>query len=246
MHEWGWWQYLRVGFAACLILGGPFLDLQVLRRLKANPTSAGRLWFYRACSASLVGFAVVSFVLMRGRGVWHFAPEVLAQAGVMGKVYSHVILQAMSVGFCAAIVMPGALSLFSRKFQAAYGKAYGKSDLAYLFPVGTEERRWWAILSLAAGICEELIVRGFYLQVATSELRMGLMQALVVTSAAFGLGHMYQGVGGMLKTGLVGLLLGCVAVATGGLLVPMVVHTLIDMQVLAVYRKRDEEVADGQ
>jgi hypothetical protein len=27
---------------------------------------------------------------------------------------------------------------------------------------------------------------------------------------------------------------------------PMPVHTLIDMQVLAVYRKRDEEVAYGQ
>jgi membrane protease YdiL (CAAX protease family) len=75
---------------------------------------------------------------------------------------------------------------------------------------------------------------------------MGLLLALVATSIAFGLEHLYQGVGGIAKTALVGLVLGCVAVVTGGLLVPMVLHTAIDMQVLAMYRIRDAEVPKRQ
>jgi len=143
-------------------------------------------------------------------------------------------------------LLPGVVCLFSPKHQAAYTKAYGKSDLSYLFPVGALERQWWVVLSFAAGVCEELIVRGFLLQVATGELRMGLLLALVATSIAFGLGHLYQGVGGIATTALVGLVLGCVAVVTGGLLVPMVLHTAIDMQVLAMYRRRDAEVPKSQ
>jgi membrane protease YdiL (CAAX protease family) len=237
MKVWGWWQILRVGCAAFLILVGPFLDLQVLRRLKTSPSAQGRLWFYRACSSFLLAFAAVSLVLMRGQGVWRLAPGVTERAGVLARTGPYWTMAALSMGFCAAVLTPGVVCLFSPKYQAAYTKALGKSDLSYLFPIGGMERQWWLVLSIAAGICEETIVRGFLLQVATEELRMGLLLALVVTSMAFGIGHLYQGVNGVVKTGLVGLMLACIAVVTHGLLVPMLVHAAIDMQVLAMYRR---------
>jgi len=99
MYGWGWWQVLRVGFAAILILVGPFLDLQVLRRLKASPSAEGRLWFYRACSGSLVGFAAVSCMLMRGAGIWRLVPGVMARASAVAHEGPWWTMATLSTGF---------------------------------------------------------------------------------------------------------------------------------------------------
>ena len=48
-------------------------------------------------------------------------------------------------------------------------------------------------------------------------------------SVAFGLGHSYQGAGGAVKTGLVGLAFGVLYVATGSIWVPIVAHIVLDV-----------------
>jgi membrane protease YdiL (CAAX protease family) len=54
----------------------------------------------------------------------------------------------------------------------------------------------------------------------------------VITAAVlFGLVHYYQGLPGILVTGFLGLVLCGLYVATGTLLVPIVVHALIDLRV---------------
>ena len=58
---------------------------------------------------------------------------------------------------------------------------------------------------------------------------VGPWPALAVTSAIFGLGHAYQGAGGVLKTGLVGVLFGLVTLLSGSLVPAMVLHAVIDI-----------------
>lgn len=87
--------------------------------------------------------------------------------------------------------------------------------------------RWWAtgLLSLAAGIGEELLFRG----VAQHGLGglAGPTTALVVTALLFGLAHALTPAYFVLTT-VAGLYLGGLYLATGNLLLPILVHFLYD------------------
>jgi membrane protease YdiL (CAAX protease family) len=85
----------------------------------------------------------------------------------------------------------------------------------------------FSALAITAGICEELLFRGFmiwYLQ-----HWMGLIQAALLSSALFGLGHAYQGVRGILTTGLVGAFMAGVYLLSGSIYLCMLIHVLMDL-----------------
>jgi membrane protease YdiL (CAAX protease family) len=57
---------------------------------------------------------------------------------------------------------------------------------------------------------------------------------VVVAAVAFGLAHAYQGVPGVVATGLLGGVMAAVYLQTGSLLLPVLLHTLIDLRFLLV------------
>ena len=57
---------------------------------------------------------------------------------------------------------------------------------------------------------------------------MPLWVAVVVSSVLFGIGHIYQSLDGVVKTAVIGLVLGLLSVATGSLLFPILVHIVLD------------------
>lgn len=69
---------------------------------------------------------------------------------------------------------------------------------------------------------------------------------LALSSLIFGLNHLYQGYRGVLGTTLVGVLLGMLYYQFGGLLVPMVVHALIDLRIIFILTpERLRTLAEG-
>ena len=52
---------------------------------------------------------------------------------------------------------------------------------------------------------------------------------MAISSIIFGLGHAYQEMAGIVKTGLVGLVLAILTVSSGSLFVAIVLHTTIDL-----------------
>ncbi len=101
---------------------------------------------------------------------------------------------------------------------------------AALLPATSSERRTWVAVALTAGICEELLFRGFLLfYFAHFFPALPQWGAIGISSATFGVAHAYQGGKGVLRTGLLGLVLAFVYVATGSLLPSMALHTLIDV-----------------
>lgn len=112
------------------------------------------------------------------------------------------------------------------------------AHVSRLLPRTLRELRWFFAVSVTAGVCEEVLYRGFliwYVAQVAIALRPGaeaiglIVVAVAGASLVFGWSHAYQGWRGMLATGVVGLSLGIVYVVTGSLLVPMIAHALIDV-----------------
>ena len=89
-----------------------------------------------------------------------------------------------------------------------------------------EELALFLKLSLTAGICEELLYRGYLIWYL--ERWIGPIPAVVAAALIFGFGHLYQGRRGMLTTALVGVVFGVVYRVSGSLYLGMVLHTLAD------------------
>lgn len=120
------------------------------------------------------------------------------------------------------------LRLVCRKpaFREKARKQIEDSGLSALIPLSPAERRAFIGLSLSAGICEELAYRGFLM--AYLSAYVPVFGAIAGSALLFGIGHAYQGPGGMLKTGLFGAALAGLYASSGSLLAVVVLHAAND------------------
>ena len=86
----------------------------------------------------------------------------------------------------------------------------------------------WAVVSVAAGICEELVYRG-YLQRQFWSLTKSLPLAFVLQSVVFGVGHIYQGWKPALVTASYGLVFGLVAAWRRSIIPGAIAHAVVDI-----------------
>lgn len=95
-------------------------------------------------------------------------------------------------------------------------------------PVGPVEIAAFALVSVTAGICEEILYRGWlvsFLGAASGSIWIGMVFAAVL----FGFGHAYQGRAGMIGTGILGVLFGGMFVLVQSLVPGEVIHASIDL-----------------
>lgn len=97
----------------------------------------------------------------------------------------------------------------------------------HLLPRTRRERAAFVGLSALAGVAEEFAYRGLCL-LFLERLTGSWTAAFVLTTLGFGLGHLYQGPGGVLRTSLAGAILAAPVVATGSLLPSVVAHFGLD------------------
>jgi membrane protease YdiL (CAAX protease family) len=81
-------------------------------------------------------------------------------------------------------------------------------------------------VSLTAGFCEELLFRGFLIWVLQPWL--GLWIAAALALALFALGHAYQGLEGVIRSGAVGLVFTAIVLVTHSLWPAIVLHAAVD------------------
>jgi len=134
------------------------------------------------------------------------------------------------VGFVAwtAALVVGGLAL-TAAFRVA-GTALGAREaplLRELLPRSGRERAAFAGLSLAAGAGEELAYRGYVIPVLAG--LMGPVAAAAVSSAVFGVLHVYQGPLGVARTAALGGLLAWGFLESGSLWPPIAAHAILDV-----------------
>jgi uncharacterized protein len=101
-------------------------------------------------------------------------------------------------------------------------------DFSALVPATARERLLWVAVAVSAGICEEIVFRGWLLSTLDGSLRLEGAALILAAAVLFGLAHSYQGITGMVLTGLAGLLFCGLYVATGSLLWPILLHIVVD------------------
>ena len=82
-------------------------------------------------------------------------------------------------------------------------------------------------VSVTAGVCEELLFRGFLLNELMAH--MPVYGAVIVSSLMFGLPHIYQGPIHVLRTACMGAFLAILYLVCDSIYVPIVMHVLFDM-----------------
>ena len=97
----------------------------------------------------------------------------------------------------------------------------------WLMPTTKKEARYfiWGV-SITAGICEELLFRGYLMHFLGQYLPT--YGVVLVSSLAFGLPHIYQGPIHVLRTALLGLVMALIYLATDSIFIPIVLHALLD------------------
>lgn len=112
-----------------------------------------------------------------------------------------------------------------------YYGVFETKDITYLLPRTTLEKMVWVILSISAGVTEEISFRGFVIT-RTTMLTGSVWPGMLLGSLSFGAGHLYQGVGGATVITIYGLLFALLFVARGSLMPCIIAHALQDILAL--------------
>ncbi len=102
------------------------------------------------------------------------------------------------------------------------------SNSGFLLPATTFESVLWVAVSMAAGVCEEFVFRG-YLQRQLWSLTRSLPTALFLQAIIFGAGHIYQGWKPALVTMIYGLIFGLLFAWRRSIMPGAGAHIIIDV-----------------
>ena len=230
-----------------LVLGEPVVGHVLHRRFEGRLRSepGARRSFYRRLLVLEWGLALLALV------VWLSAPGVDAgQVGlrwpqewpgpvaalVVVLVLLFVVVSTRALRSGALLEDPGPVARPGRvpPTQGRHAEPPGHSTVA-LLPRTAVERRLFTVVGVTAGVCEEWLYRGFFLAVVAALAGGPPTGVLVLVAAvAFGLAHAYQGVAGIVTTGVLGGVMAAVYLQTGSLLLPVLLHAVIDLRFVLV------------
>jgi membrane protease YdiL (CAAX protease family) len=220
---------LATAVAAALVLVQPWVGRRRYQRLLAHLAKepAARIRHYRR---GIIGeWATVGVLLVIGLLAGRTPASVGLTLGPHARTETAIVAEvAVVLGVSALLFRFGGRGIRDILRRQARG-------FEALLPRGRSEKQVFALLAVTAGVCEEVMFRAFgiaylhWLWPAASRPAV-----IVITAAAFGLVHLYQGPRGVVLTGVVGAYLAWLVLTTGSLLPAMAIHALLDLRILAL------------
>lgn len=101
-----------------------------------------------------------------------------------------------------------------------------------ILPANLEEFKHFLFVAFSAGVCEEIIFRGFFINyfLAINENNtLGNWLSVLIPAFLFAFGHMYQGGKAVAKIMIMAILFGWIYLLTQSLLLLMLIHFLVDV-----------------
>jgi len=222
--------------ALVLVILGPLTSPLERRFFQSNPSTRRKLAYYTINIALSWGLAVAAIAIygwpsLGDSGAWtDWLPFPAIARPVLGAIVA---------GYFALSLAPFVQSLRSAHRRGAYAAAYRRhaAEFPAILPANAVERATFVLVALTAGVCEEVLFRGFLIRfLHDGAPALPLAAALVVSSLVFGLNHLYQGRKGVLGTTIAGLGFGLLFLVTGSLIPAIIIHALVDLQMVYVLR----------
>ena len=200
-----------------LLVGWPLLSYVVMSssqdQLETQLLSRSLQIYLPTILIELLVLLLIIFVLRRGN-------ENLKTIGFVKFNLRNLLI---GIGFLGLAIL--FLHSINSLFQLSTSQT--QKDIFFLLPQTATDKFFWIIMSLVAGICEEAGFRGFVLTKLNFWIKNWWLTALI-SSIFFGLGHLYQGLGGVILTGIYGFLFCLVFIWRRSLFPGIVAHTLQD------------------
>lgn len=216
--------------AAYLGLVSPVLGRRIHRRLagkRATDASALATYYRRNVVRKWLWAmpVVLAFIVWPG-----LRPAHLGLSWPGGSLLAWSLLYVAVV----ALGLAGSAVVMSRRVHNGR-RVVGLRRLVAMAPRTRADQVWQLAAFVSASVVEEVVVRGLLL---AAGLAAGLpvLTVLLITSALFGLAHAYQGTGGVLLTGLLGLLFAYLVLVTGSLFLPIGLHLVVSLRAFVVLR----------
>lgn len=101
-------------------------------------------------------------------------------------------------------------------------------SIATMLPRGGLEVVLWIAVSISAGVCEELVFRGYFQKQFAAYTR-SVTAAVLLQGIVFGMGHAYQGFKQVIIISILGMLYGALAAWRRNLRANMIAHAWTDI-----------------
>ncbi|MFT3763300.1 MAG: CPBP family intramembrane metalloprotease [Pseudoxanthomonas sp.] len=226
---------LHAALVLFLILVFPVWDRRETRRLKAGPSPARRIRSYQKTIAWL--WAATLLLLATRPWIELNAPP--PGHGLDGHESLSVWL---SLPLLLGLFLPVVAAWKSPRSREAMRAQFASLD--FFLPQTAPERYWFAAVSVSAGICEEIIFRGFLIDYLVGlPFGLGVWPATFVAALVFGIDHGYQGWKGVIVTGFTALAFSGIFFVSGSLWLPIAIHILIDLRALLLSKVVQEQAA---
>ena len=235
---------LTLLLAAYTVLVEPFLRTNFYRNLKKTLTTDpnARLLYYRTQVLWEWSWVVLIIIIFIPRS------QPFLQLGItLPGLLGWIIMAALLLGVVLSIWLirgnPRAMQNMQRSLESS----------AVLLPSSPQERKWFAASAITAGICEELLYRGFLLNfLAITFPGLDFLLASIISGIIYGLSRAYLGGRGILQNSLNGFSFAVVFFLSGnlisavnsnqpvgiiGCLIPaMVFHALAELRTLFLWQ----------
>ena len=204
-------------FLSILLVGLP--GLAIVQMTVLNVSTISRRQAYLTSGVAIISMGFLALGLGLGisgpGGMGHY----LDSGNWLREILVALVLTILGIGLLLAF------SFLRRKTGLRETEV-----VRQLMPVTNEEKLLFSGLSVCAGLGEEIAYRGYAMSTVIMAGGSAIFAA-IVTSVAFGLTHSYQGVIGICRTGMFGLMMGLALLYTDSLWSLVLAHTLIDLLV---------------
>lgn len=219
----------KLALVAILVVAFPALSMVAARRMRDADDVGDPLVRIGGYTRSIIELSLATaaaFALYRPAQLFTFPGPAWLDAGGTWTTLLAVLLVA------------GGYIVLLRRSPRPATKPRALEVMAWVLPSTSGERRLWLALSAVAAVSEEFLFRGFVVHVlADMPLALPLGVAAVLATLAFALNHLYQGVSGAITAFVIGGAMMLLFAATGNLLVPIVLHALIDARIVMLVRR---------
>jgi len=203
----------------------PFLAIRGRQKLsKADAPPINRLKHFKATSVMLMLFGALSLLTARSQHLSLF----------------HAELTPLLVGLPVAFAFY-AIAVITARPRWRKAVLSGKRLVQLFMPETATERNWWLLVSVLAGVSEEITWRGVQASLV-AQLVGSPWLGVVLCAVMFAAAHLTQGWKSAGIIGVFGLGFQMLVWVSGSLYLPMLVHAAYDITAGLTYRKLGREL----